>query len=388
MKRVVYLIMFPLKNFLLITHLVGWILVFSLTILFLSDNRSVAEVFLSAHLLLFFLIYIILFYLNTGWLIPKLFFQRKYFSYFGIILCLLIGIAIIKPFDRLAFERNRGGRPEGERPPFSEFDAPPPPKGERPPGFEEHERVPPGEFKREPGMAPPDSPKKIDVVSIFLFGLIWALGMALKISERWRESEQRAIQAEADKANAELSFLKAQINPHFLFNTLNNIYSLAVTNNKNTAASIMKLSQIMRYVTDEVSEDFVPLQSEIECISNYIDLQKLRLSKKTSVIFDINGDTESKQISPLLLMTFVENAFKHGISNHEVSVIDIKVSVDVNSLRFDCKNTLFATSRKVERTGIGLANTRQRLAHLYKNRYSLHIYEEADLYHVELIIEE
>ena len=379
--------MFQLKNVSLITHIVGWITVFSLTALFLSENRSIGTVFLRPNLWFFFLIYIVLFYLNTLWLIPKFFFQRRYYSYFGTIFFLLIAIAILKPFDRLAFERSRNDGMMKQRPDFSRFDNPPP-RGEKPPGLEEPGTEPPHDFQREPGQGPPESRNKIDVISIFLFGLIWALGMALKISERWRESEQRATQAEVDKANAELSFLKAQINPHFLFNTLNNIYSLAITNNKNTAASVMKLSQIMRYVTDEVSEDFVPLQSEIECISNYIDLQKLRLSKKTEVIFEVSGHTESKQISPLLLMTFVENAFKHGISNHENSVIDIKISTDVNSIRFDCRNTLFATSRKIERTGIGLANTRQRLIHLYKDRHSLLINDEAGFYHVALIIEE
>ncbi|MBA4853483.1 sensor histidine kinase [Emticicia sp. BO119] len=376
--------MFQLKNVSLITHLVGWLTVFSLTTLFLSENRSIAEVFLRPNLWFFFLIYMVLFYFNTLWLIPKFFFQKRYFIYFGIILCLLIGIAIIKPFDRLAIERKRENRVMQVNQRFPEFDRPPPPRGEVPPNFNEPRIEPPGGFQRGQRQEPPN---KIDVISIFLFGLIWALGMALKISQRWQESEQRAIQAEADKAYAELSFLKAQINPHFLFNTLNNIYSLAVTNNKNTAASIMKLSQIMRYVTDEVAEDFVPLQSEIACISNYIDLQKLRLSKKTGVIFEVSGKTDSKQILPLLLMTFVENAFKHGISNHENSVIDIKIAVESNSIKFDCRNTLFATSKKVERTGIGLINTHKRLAHLYKNKYTLCSGEEAGFYHVELIIE-
>lgn len=372
--------MFQLKNVSFLIHLVGWLIVISLTTLFMSESRSIYNILFSSYLLLFFLIYIFLFYINILWLIPEFFFRRKFYSYFGIVLCLLIAIAIIKPFDRLVFERNRENNPRFDRPP---------PRVDLPPHFDEFTKPPP-EFLREPERKrePREAGKKVDVISIFLFGLIWALGMALKINERWRDSEQRAVQAEADKANAELSFLKAQINPHFLFNTLNNIYSLAVTNNKSTATSIMKLSQIMRYVTDEVSEDFVPLQSEIECISNYIDLQKLRLSKKTSVVFDVSGDTETKRISPLLLMTFVENAFKHGISNHEASTIEIKISTDTQTIRFDCKNTLFTTSRKVERTGIGLANTRQRLAYLYKDKYALGIHDKEDFYHVELIIEE
>lgn len=383
--QIVSLAMFQLKNVSLFIHAVGWLIVISLTTLFMSESRSIADILFGSYLWLFFLIYIVLFYINILWLIPAFFFRRKFYAYFGIVVCLLIAIAIIKPFDRLVFERNRESNTRFERPDFE----PPPPRVDRPPNFEEFTKPPP-EFLREPERkrGPRETGKKIDVISIFLFGLIWALGMALKINERWRESEQRAVRAEADKANAELSFLKAQINPHFLFNTLNNIYSLAVTNNKATAASIMKLSQIMRYVTDEVSEDFVPLQSEIECISNYIDLQKLRLSKKTSVVFEVSGNTEIKRISPLLLMTFVENAFKHGISNHENAIIEIKISADTQTIRFDCKNTLFATSRKVERTGIGLANTRQRLAHLYKDKYTLAIHDISDFYQVELIIKE
>src|SRR6202008_3873902 len=110
--------------------------------------------------------------------------------------------------------------------------------------------------------------------SLFIFIMIIALSTAAVINQQWRLTEQRAIQAEVDKANAELSFLKAQINPHFLFNTLNNIYTLAINNNEHTADSIMKLSNIMRYVTDEVGEDFVPVQNELDCIDNYIELQR------------------------------------------------------------------------------------------------------------------
>src|SRR6201999_506982 len=103
----------------------------------------------------------------------------------------------------------------------------------------------------------------------------------------------------------------------FLFNTLNNIYTLAVIQDEHAPDSILKLSNIMRYVTDDTREDFVPLQSEVDCINDYIELQKLRLGTKTQVDFKITGDIESKQIAPLILMTFIENVFKYGISKHE-----------------------------------------------------------------------
>src|SRR5205823_10521035 len=124
----------------------------------------------------------------------------------------------------------------------------------------------------------------------------WSLSAALSILKEWRNIEQRAAKAEADKANAELAFLKAQINPHFLFNTLNNIYSLAVTKSEMTPVSIMKFANIMRYVTDEVTQDFVPLQSEIDCASDYIDLQRMRLSKKVYVDYSVTGNLDGKQI--------------------------------------------------------------------------------------------
>ncbi|WP_337040883.1 sensor histidine kinase [Emticicia sp. 17c] len=365
------------KNASVIIHVFGWTIVFSLTVLFLAENQHIATALFNPYLWLFFLIYIALFYLNTHWLIPKLYFRKKYLLYFGLIFLVLISIAAIQPFDKLVFERSHPQVFRPYKPPHPrKFGFPPP----------QHRNPPPNEADNS-GNNRPEPRSKIDVISIFFFGLIWALGMALKITERWRETEQRAIQAEADKANAELSFLKAQINPHFLFNTLNNIYSLAVINSKHTADSIMKLSQIMRYVTDEVSEDFVPLTSEIECIGNYIDLQKLRLSKKTEVLFTVEGIADFKNIVPLSLMTFVENAFKHGISNHENSQISINIVLNEKYIKFYCKNTLFQASRKVERTGIGLANTQQRLKHLYKNRHILVIKEEDRLYQVELIIE-
>src|SRR4029078_3784733 len=138
---------------------------------------------------------------------------------------------------------------------------------------------------------------------------------------------QQAARAEADKANAELSFLKAQVNSHFLFNTLNNIYSLAITKNENVADAVMKLSNIMRYVTDDANEDFVSLEKELDSISNYVSLQRLRLGNKATINFIIEGDIHDKQIAPLILMPFVENTFKHGISYASASTIDIKITI-------------------------------------------------------------
>ncbi len=357
----------------IIAHVAGWLLFFSLFVGFITnswDNPDVAKQLFSPEYLLFYFVFLFLFYFNVYVLIPHLYLKKKYLVYFAIIVALFIGIYFLRPFDRIMM---------ASRPPHDRMDMRPPPppgntgfrEGDGPRIFREHRRP----------------PMRTDITSMILFITVWSLSTALCIIKQWRLTEQRVAKAEADKANAELSFLKAQINPHFLFNTLNNIYSLAVTNNTNTAPSIMKLSNIMRYVTDDIGEDFVPLDSEIQCMTDYIDLQRMRLGKTMNVDLFISGNTTDKKIAPLILMTFVENVFKYGISNHEPAAITIKLSVERDQINFYCLNKLFDTKRNVERTGIGISNTRQRLQHLYPGKHSLQIDTNNGFYTVQLTLE-
>ena len=198
-------------------------------------------------------------------------------------------------------------------------------------------------------------------------------------------SREKILQAETKKALAELSFLKAQINPHFLFNTLNNIYALATRSHENTAPAILKLSNILRYVTEEISDDFVPLESELNCIRDYIDLQQLRISTKTIIEFETKANFTLFRVPPMVMMTYIENAFKFGISNHESSVITIMITAEGNEINFFCRNTIFDSQYK-ERTGIGLVNTKQRLHYLYKEKYDLHTEEADGMYTIRLRI--
>jgi hypothetical protein len=309
---------------------------------------------------LFFLLYFLLFYLNVLVLIPKLFLKQKYVLYSVIFVGGLLAVFYFQPFENLIFKKfHTQQEPRGYE---GRFPGPPP----RP--F--NDNVPP----------PPPPPRQtsgnkvtVDFVSLVLFVVIWVVAMAVKISEQWRLSEKRVILSEADKAQAELSFFKAQINPHFLFNTLNNIYALAVSNSENTAESILKLSQMMRYITEEAMEDFVPLDDEITCLRNYIDLQKLRLNGKTSVSFEIAGSPREVRIAPLILMTFVENAFKYGVSNRYESGIVIRVDILQEEVMFFCRNRIFDVNPDSERKGVGIANTRKRLDFLYAGKYTLTI---------------
>jgi two-component system LytT family sensor kinase len=338
----------------IIFHVLGWLLFFSLVIGFAyvaPGGENVLRQIFSFHFLVFYVIYLSLFYLNLYVLIPKLYLKQQWFYYLAILSVLFVGVYLLKPFDHML-----------------QHNAPP----GRPPSPMQHQR----------GRGP-----VIDVISIVSFLLVWAASIVISVIREWRITLQRAARAEADKAQAELSFLKAQINPHFLFNTLNNIYSLAVTKNESTSFAVMKLSNIMRYVTDDATHDFVPLQSEVDCISDYIDLQRLRLNKKTEICFSVTGNMEDKQIAPLILITFVENVFKYGISNHEPSPVTIKISADEKTITLFCQNTLFTTLRRIERTGIGIKNTKQRLEFLYRNKHLLNITTENGLYTVLLTLQ-
>ncbi|HTH82915.1 MAG TPA: sensor histidine kinase [Mucilaginibacter sp.] len=373
------------KAFTVIIHIAGWALFMAFPLVFLSEGPQSVNTLQLLHTTpywVFCLTYIFLFYLNTRFIIPRFFLKKHYLDYAIIALVLFSCVYFLKPFDRL-LRSSWDGNEHTEQ----HMGPPPPPDGHRQPQFDDHR---PG-FRNDdhgPG-GPPHGPRqhRIDVTSLFLFLMIMALSTATKTVEQWQLTEQRATRAEADKASAELSFLKAQINPHFLFNTLNNIYTLAVTKNEYTADSIMKLSNIMRYVTDDVTEDFVPLQSEIDCIADYIELQRLRTGKNTKIEFAVTGNMAFKRIPPLVMMTFVENVFKYGISKHEPSFVNISIDMDDNQIHFFCQNQVFAARAESSRTGIGIKNTKQRLDHLYADKYFLDISNDGQLYTVLLILQ-
>ncbi|RYG48572.1 MAG: histidine kinase, partial [Chitinophagaceae bacterium] len=317
--------------------------------------------------LLFFTIYPVIFYLNLELLFPRLFLRKKTMVYFLIFAASLLIVFLLRPFDNLMKMSNHRQAPGLERTHNDQLTN----------QFQRGNRVP-------PGVPPGNHGQVLDIMSIILFTLTWSVSTGLGVFRQWRNTEQKVLKAEAEKANAELSFLRAQVNPHFLFNTLNNIYSMAVTKNPATADSIMKLSNIMRYVTDEGKDNFVNLDSEIDCLRDYIDLHRIRLGNTTTVNFTVTGDPRDLTVAPLLLMTFVENAFKYGTSNHETSQIDITLLIDTDRILFRCSNKLFETARDPDRVGIGIENAQRRLNSMYNGRHRLLISKEAGFYVVEL----
>ncbi|WP_315816481.1 sensor histidine kinase [Paraflavitalea speifideaquila] len=222
----------------------------------------------------------------------------------------------------------------------------------------------------------------IGVIILLISGFI-KLANSLIISEK----QKKAL--ENERLNAELNFLKLQINPHFLFNTLNSIYSQAHLKSEQTEYSILKFSQIMRYVLYDSTTEKIPLTRDLEYIRNYIDLQKLRISKNITIQYEVSGVTNDLLIAPLLLITFIENAFKHGISYSSPSAIDIRIGVIGTDLSLTVGNTIIRKPMPVGEIsggGVGLVNARRRLDVLYPGRYLLDISDNNSIYVVNLKI--
>lgn len=224
--------------------------------------------------------------------------------------------------------------------------------------------------------------------SYFGFVLVFLVGLVVTSIQEWTKSEETKKEMEREKLNTELSLLKSQINPHFFFNTLNNIYSLAIIKSDETASSILKLSAIMRYVLTETNKPVVPLANEVEFLQNYINLQSVRLTDKVQLNVDIDGEASDKQVAPLLFIAFVENAFKYGVSTVEHSAIDISLQTEGNTIKFISRNRIIKAAKASNiNTGIGIANVKRRLELLYPSKHRLVISDNNDLYTVNLEID-
>ncbi|MBN8825469.1 MAG: histidine kinase [Spirosoma sp.] len=218
-------------------------------------------------------------------------------------------------------------------------------------------------------------------VKLAIFFLIGSVSTLISISV---QTASRLHQVENDQLQAELRQLKAQIQPHFLFNTLNSIYALAIRQDEQTADTIVKLSEFMRYIIRDAHRDNVALSREINYIANYIDLQKARLRDAVRINYQLEGNENHLEIAPLLLFSFIENAFKYGVSPDEDSYIDIHVRIEENRLSLYVANKKVQISLFENSTGIGLQNTRERLRLLYPDAHELTIDNGPNKFRVHL----
>lgn len=214
----------------------------------------------------------------------------------------------------------------------------------------------------------------------FQFVMVAIFAYAIRIYARWKKAEQAIVEAE-------LAYLKAQINPHFLFNTLNSIYSLAIQKSDATADAVAQLSSMMRYVLADAAQHFVPLSKEIEYLSDYIALQSTRLSDNVVFEFNIEGEPKQQQIAPMLLIPLIENAFKYGASPDEECFISILIIIKDNQFVFSAKNKKI--NMRIDKTNsnkLGIENVRKRLQRYYPSNSDLTINEDDNMFLIVLKI--
>jgi two-component system, LytTR family, sensor kinase len=214
------------------------------------------------------------------------------------------------------------------------------------------------------------------------------LSVAIKLVEFWYHEQHRKQSAITEKIEAELKLLKSQIHPHFLFNTLNNIYSLSLQKSDQAPDAVLKLSELLDYLIYHGESKIVELKKETDLIRNYIELENLRYGDRLTVDFHINGNPENIRIAPLLLLPLVENSFKHGISKSRGNQqLTIKLEIAEKNVEFYIENTVPIQTKKETVSGIGLPNLQKRLALQYKDKHSLEIRDDGTKYLALLKIE-
>ena len=307
----------------------------------LLDNKENLDIFIVQHL--FSLVgFIIVITINARFIIPNFYFKKKYLLYGLSCIALLIVTVFIIYSDIF---------PWGDW--YLHFTDKKPPKM----GF----------------MNPPRNVKWLPRIAPLLIGFLGST--VVEIMSFARKKENEYIEAEKGKLETELKFLKSQINPHFLFNALNNIYSLSVTQSDKTSDSIMQLSEILRYMVYESSEAKVPLKSEINYVENFIDLLKLKDSSSLDIKVDLAIASQEKLIAPLLFIPFIENAFKHSqIGNLKKGFVHIELKSDKEITELNVANSVPSNRFTKDKVGgVGLENIKKRLALLYPNKHELTI---------------
>lgn len=334
------------KYFTILLHVLIWSTFFSLQILsFQSSVAShppridgfVPQSFYSRFIFQSFVI-LIIYYLNSQLLIPKLLFKNKIWRY---LISLIVVVVIVSFIDKI----------------FNNY-------------IENH-RI----FREK-------KPPIILFISIFII----AVSTSIKLAQKWFENETQRKAMIHEKLNSELLMLKSQVNPHFLFNTLNGIYSLANSKSDKTAPAIVKLSQLMRYMLDESKQQLVPLSSELDYINTFIDLQKLRLFENVKVEFNITGNTDHIKIQPLLLIPLIENAFKHGTNSSNPCLIKIDLDIKNKSIQLVVSNDIFKSRKEYEHSGFGLNNIRRRLDLEYPEQHVFSTHEIDNRFIATLLI--
>jgi hypothetical protein len=319
--------------------------------------------------------FLVVFIINTYLLVPKLLFKKRYIPYIIYTLISIFVIVGLFIFVQVFIS------------PTQPLSMPPMDLG---PG------MPPMELgnKMQPlGYRPPVQPVSKSILMTFTDNfiisiLIAAAGTAFKLMTQWLNEEGRRKDAEKEQLKTEIALLRHQVSPHFLMNTLNNIHALIDINTDNAKDAIIRLSTLMRYLLYDTAQGQTSLKKEIEFIESYISLMQLRFSNKMSISFEVPESIPDIQIPPMLFISFVENAFKHGVSYQANSFVNFNMKLTDNLLYCYIKNSKHKGKESLDKSysGIGLTNIKKSLELLFANDYTLNILENEKEFEIQLII--
>lgn len=337
-------------------HILAWTIVFLFPLLFIERVESMRRIH-DFSLMRFYIQPIsiaIVFYINYLWLIDRVLFRKKpvQFILYNLLLIVVANVVI----------------------------------------YLVHHMLLPNEFiPRHPGPGPrPPRPVFVQWQDSITLALMVGLSVAIKMTQKWIVTEKERQQLEQERTEAELKNLKNQLNPHFLFNTLNNIYSLIAISPDRAQSAVLELSKMLRYVLYENAQAYVPMEKELEFNHNYIELMRLRLARHVKVEVDMpRGLCRGYQIAPLLFITLIENAFKHGTSATEPSFVKI-VMREPSPGVIECRieNSCFPKNENDKSgSGIGLKNLSRQLELLYPGKHTLHAESDSLIYRSSLTID-
>ena len=354
-------------------------------------------------------VFFLVFLIHNHLMAPMLIYHQQKWRYLGLSVAIIVIFQVYQCNHRPDF-RNRGPRPEmvkqfeHERPPLPpDFQ-----EGDFEPGFQEGD-FEPGEPPRDIEPFRPDGPRhekgsrhekgprregnqhpplifgQRDIVALIIVVLMLGMNLGIKLYFKQRNDQKHLKELERRNLEQQLEYLKYQINPHFFMNTLNNIHALVDIDPEKAKSTILELSKMMRFMLYEGNKSVVPLEREISFLQNYITLMKLRYTDKVRIQVDVAQTLPNKDVPPLIFITFVENAFKHGVSYRQESFIDIAINIDNDTLVFTCNNSRIPQEEE-KHGGVGLANVRQRLDLIYGLNYELDINDDPQTYSVKLTL--
>jgi len=320
--------------------------------------------------------FLVIFMLNAYYFVPKLLFQKKYVPYIEYTLLSIfavIGISVLVQYFLM---------------PVEPLSMPPMDLGPGMPPMELGSKMPAPMGFRTPHIQEQKSILMIFTDNLIISILVVGAGTTFKMMSKWLNEENRRMDVEKEQLKTELALLRHQVSPHFFMNTLNNIHAMIDINVDSAKDAIIRLSTLMRYLLYDTAQGQTSLKKEVEFIESYITLMQLRFSKKVVIVVELPERIPEIQIPPMLFISFLENAFKHGVSYQADSFVFFKLEFIENQLNCTIKNSKHTSRESYDKSysGIGLTNIRKSLALLFKNDYTLTIHENEKEFEVQLII--